>query len=131
MNEWELTIFVKIALRCAFLICVPFMIRSFSAAASVVRAYINRGSTDFFELLFDELQRVKLIVTGRPMPLKRFVKGGNIRVMNSDMDGAQVLGICRSVMKHNDPEYSGIPNDTPPEQVAWEFVKICWRHAKE
>ncbi|KAJ7867305.1 hypothetical protein B0H13DRAFT_2281228 [Mycena leptocephala] len=115
MNEWELTIFVKIALR----------------SASVVRAYINRGSTDFFELLFDELQRVKLIVTGRPIPLERFVKGGNIRVMNSDMDGAQVLGICRSVMKHNDPEYSGIPNDTPPEQVAWEFVKICWRHAKE
>ncbi|KAJ7869252.1 hypothetical protein B0H13DRAFT_1724442 [Mycena leptocephala] len=115
MNEWELTIFVKIALR----------------SASVVRAYINRGSTDFFKLLFDELQRVKLIVTGRPMPLKRFVKGGNIRVMNSDMDGAQVLGICCSVMKHNDPEYSGIPNDTPPEQVAWGFVKICRRHAKE
>jgi hypothetical protein len=34
-------------------------------------------------------------------------------------------------MKHNDPEYSGIPNDTPAEQVASEFVKICWRHAKE
>ncbi|KAJ7919721.1 hypothetical protein B0H13DRAFT_2428752 [Mycena leptocephala] len=115
MNEWELSIFAKIVLR----------------SASVVRAYINRGSTDFFELLFDELQRVKLMVTGRPMPLKRFVKGGNIHVMNSDMDGAQVLGICRSVMKHNDPEYSGIPNDTPPEQVASEFVKICWRHAKE
>ncbi|KAJ7932180.1 hypothetical protein B0H13DRAFT_810730 [Mycena leptocephala] len=115
MNEWELSIFAKIVLR----------------SDSVVRAYINRGSTDFFELLFDELQRVKLMVTGRPMPLKRFVKGGNIHVMNSDMDGAQVLGICRSVMKHNDPEYSGIPNDTPPEQVASEFVKICWRHAKE
>ncbi|KAJ7820677.1 hypothetical protein B0H13DRAFT_2451468 [Mycena leptocephala] len=115
MNGWELTIFAKIALR----------------SASVVRAYINRGSTDFFELLFDELQRVKLMATGKPMPLKRFVKGGNIHVMNSDMDGAQVLGICRSVMKHNDPEYSGIPSDTPPEQVASEFVKICWRHAKE
>jgi hypothetical protein len=110
---------------------MSFVIDSNPTAASVVRAYINRGSTDFFELLFDELQRVKLMVTGRPMPLKRFVKGGNIHVMNSDMDGAQVLGICRSVMKHNDPEYSGIPNDTPPEQVASEFVKICWRHAKE
>ncbi|KAJ7182716.1 hypothetical protein C8R43DRAFT_868399 [Mycena crocata] len=115
MNEWELSIFVQIVLR----------------AASVVRAYINRASADFFEQLFDELQRVKLQVTGKPMPLKRFVPGGNLLVMNSDMDGAQILGICRSVMKHNDPVYSGIPNDTPPEQIAGEFVKICWRHAKD
>ncbi|KAJ7822773.1 hypothetical protein B0H13DRAFT_1737629 [Mycena leptocephala] len=112
MNEWELTIFVKIALRYAFLI-----------SASIVRAYINRGSTDFFELLFDELQHVKLIITGRPMPLKCFVKGGNIRVMNSDMDGAKALyTMIRSIAAFR---------TTPPEQVAWEFVKICWRHAKE
>ncbi|KAJ7867199.1 hypothetical protein B0H14DRAFT_2572957 [Mycena olivaceomarginata] len=52
-------------------------------------------------------------------------------VMNADMDGAQILGICRSVMKHNDEAYSGIAKDTPPEQVAPEFVKICWRHGKE
>ncbi|KAJ7884810.1 hypothetical protein B0H14DRAFT_1379096 [Mycena olivaceomarginata] len=115
MNEWELRLFAQIVAR----------------AASVVRAFINRGSTDFFEMVFDELQRVKLLVTGKPIPLKAFVPGGNLEIMNSDMDGAQILGICRSVMKHNVPEYSGIPNDTPPEQVAQYFVKICWRHAKE
>ncbi|KAJ6461772.1 hypothetical protein C8R45DRAFT_1220718 [Mycena sanguinolenta] len=115
MNEWELTLFAQIVAR----------------AASVVRAYINRGSTDFFEMVCDELQRVKLLVTSKPIPLKAFVPGGNLEIMNSDMDGAQIPGICRSVMKHNVPEYSGIPNDTPPEQVAQYFVKICWRHAKE
>ncbi|KAF7367934.1 hypothetical protein MSAN_00858400 [Mycena sanguinolenta] len=115
MNEWELTLFAQIVAR----------------AVSAARAYINRGSTDFFEMLFNELQRVKLMVTGKPIPLKAFVQGGNLEIMNSDMDGAQILGICRSVMKHNDPEYSGIPNDTPPEQVSQYFVKICWRHAKE
>ncbi|KAJ7912742.1 hypothetical protein B0H13DRAFT_2659938 [Mycena leptocephala] len=115
MNEWEVTVFTKSVLR----------------AASVVRAYINRASTDFFKQVFDELQRVKLMVTGRPMPLKKFVPGGNLHVMNSDMDAAQILGICRSVMKHNIPEHSGIPNNTPPEKVAPEFIKICWRHAKE
>ncbi|KAJ7455398.1 hypothetical protein FB451DRAFT_1515958, partial [Mycena latifolia] len=115
LNEWELSIFAKVVQR----------------AASIVRAYINRASTDFFEQVFDELQRVKLMVTGKPIPLKKFVPGGNLLVMNSDMDGAQVLGICRSVMKHNVPEYSGIPNDTRPEQVAPHFVKICWRHSKE
>ncbi|KAJ6525324.1 hypothetical protein B0H19DRAFT_1243793 [Mycena capillaripes] len=115
INEWELAIFVKIVLR----------------AASVVRAYINPGSADFLEKLFNQLQRIKLEVTGKPMPLKRFVKGGNLLVMNSDMDGAQIIGITRSVMKYNDPEYSGIANDTLPEQGAPELVKVCWRHAKE
>ncbi|KAJ7138486.1 hypothetical protein C8R43DRAFT_1109764 [Mycena crocata] len=115
MNEWELTLFVQAVLR----------------AASVVRAYINRASTDFFELIFDELQRIKLEVTGKPIALKRFVPDGNLLVMNVDMDGAQVIGICRSVMKHNVPEYSGIPNDTPPEQIAPLFIKVCWRHGKE
>ncbi|KAJ7694292.1 hypothetical protein B0H14DRAFT_3660597 [Mycena olivaceomarginata] len=67
--------------------------------------------------------RVKLLVTHKPMPLRPFVPGGNLDVMNADMDGAQILGICRSIMKHNVPEYSGIPNDTPPEQVAQYFVK--------
>lgn len=81
-------------------------------------------------MVFDELQRVKLLVTGKPIPLKAFVPRGNLEIMNLDMDGAQILGICRSVVKHNVPEYSGIPNDTPPEQVAQYFVKICWRHAK-
>ncbi|KAJ7438913.1 hypothetical protein B0H11DRAFT_2356610 [Mycena galericulata] len=115
VNEWELTIFAKVVQR----------------AASILRAYINGASTDFYEELFDELQRVKLTVTGRPIPLKRFVRGGNLLVTNVDMDGAQALAICRSVMKYNEPEYSGIPNDTPPEEIASEFIKLCWRHGKE
>ncbi|KAJ7702166.1 hypothetical protein B0H16DRAFT_1832003 [Mycena metata] len=115
MNEWELSVFAKVVLR----------------AASLVRAYINRASADFFEKVFDELQRVKLMVTGKPIGLKKLIPGGNLLVMNSDMDGAQILGFTRSAMKHNVFEHSIIPNDTPAEQVAPEFVKICWRHAKE
>ncbi|KAJ7025077.1 hypothetical protein C8F04DRAFT_1301207, partial [Mycena alexandri] len=115
VNEWELTIFAKVVQR----------------AASILRAYINRASADFFELLFDELQRVKLMVTGKPIALKAFVRGGNLLVTNVDMDAPQVIGLCRSVMKYNDPEYSGIPADTPPEKVAPYFIKVCWRHGKE
>ncbi|KAJ6613945.1 hypothetical protein B0H10DRAFT_2046774 [Mycena sp. CBHHK59/15] len=115
MNEWELAIFAKLVLR----------------AASVARAYINRASADFFEQIFDEIQRIKLLVTGKPIALKWFIPGGNLLVMNADMDAVQVLGICRSVMKHNVPEYSGIPNNTPPEKAAPHFIKICWRHSKE
>ncbi|KAF8180446.1 hypothetical protein K438DRAFT_2021341 [Mycena galopus ATCC 62051] len=53
MNEWELKIFAQ-------------------RAVSVLRAYINGSSADFFELLFDELQR-KLEVTGKPITFKIFV----------------------------------------------------------
>ncbi|KAJ7938957.1 hypothetical protein B0H13DRAFT_2301163 [Mycena leptocephala] len=51
----------------------------------------------------------------------------NINDNNADHPNARGA----PVMKHNVPEYSGIPNDTPPEKVAPEFVKVCWRHAKE
>ncbi|KAJ7464247.1 hypothetical protein B0H11DRAFT_1870607 [Mycena galericulata] len=133
MNEWEVTVFVKAVLRgkSPYQSYMCFDLNSYCAAASVVRAYINRASTDFFEQVFDELQRIKLMVTGKPIALKRFVPGGNLLVMNADMDGAQAIGVCRSVMKHNVPEYSKIPNDTPPEKVAQYFIKICWRHSKE
>ncbi|KAJ7822571.1 hypothetical protein B0H14DRAFT_3146342 [Mycena olivaceomarginata] len=115
LNEWELTIFAKVVQR----------------AASVVRTYITGASADFFESLFNELQRVKLIVTGKPLALKEFVPDGNLLVTNVDMDAAQVIGLCRSVMEHNVPEYSGIPKNTPIEEIAPRFVKICWRHGKE
>ncbi|KAJ7622550.1 hypothetical protein B0H17DRAFT_1151676, partial [Mycena rosella] len=93
LNEWELSLFAKVVQR------------------------------DFFEILFDELQRIKREVTGKPLPFKRFVPDGNLLVTNVDMDAAQVMGLCRSALKFSDPEYSGIPRDTPPEQLAPEFIK--------
>jgi hypothetical protein len=95
-------------------------------AASVVRAYITGASADFFESLFNELRRIKLIVTGKPLALKEFVPDGNLLVTNVDTDAAQVLGLCRSVMEYNVPEYRGIPRHTPFEEIAPRFVKICW-----
>ncbi|KAJ6454716.1 hypothetical protein C8R47DRAFT_1252228 [Mycena vitilis] len=50
INEWELSIFAKVVQR----------------AASILRAYIDGASTDFFEALFGELQRVELMVTAKP-----------------------------------------------------------------
>ncbi|KAJ7235364.1 hypothetical protein C8J57DRAFT_1572122 [Mycena rebaudengoi] len=100
-------------------------------AASVLHAYINGASADFFELLFDELQRRKLEVTGKPISFEIFVPGGNLLVANVDMDTAQVIGLCLSVLSFSDPEYSGIPKTTPPEQIAPKIIKSCWRHGKE
>ncbi|KAF8134073.1 hypothetical protein K438DRAFT_1787370 [Mycena galopus ATCC 62051] len=113
LNEWELTRFAKVVQR----------------AVSVVRSYINGASADFFEFLFDELQRVKREVTGKPLPFKMFIPEGNLLVTNVDMDATQVTGLCRSVLTFN-PEYSGIPKDTPPEQAAPKFTKVCWWHGR-
>ncbi|KAK6974246.1 hypothetical protein R3P38DRAFT_2447950, partial [Favolaschia claudopus] len=115
MNEWELALFFKAVER----------------AVTAIRAYINRASADFYKILFDELQRVKELITGKVLGMKRFVPGGNLLVMNADMEAAQVIGIARSVMKTNIPEYSGIPNDITPAEAAKYFVKICYRHTKE
>ncbi|KAJ6514663.1 hypothetical protein DFH09DRAFT_1373940 [Mycena vulgaris] len=112
INEWEVVIFLKCLQRGDCYHC------------SSLR------STHFFEKLYDEFQAVKLDVTGKPVAFKRFVEGGNIIAMNSDMEAAQVLGATRSFLKMNNAEYSKISNDTPAEEVAPEIIKLCTTHGK-
>lgn len=101
-------------------------------ALTAIRAYVNRSSPDFYEILFDELQRIKKKkITGKVLGIQRFVPGGNLLVMNADMEAVQIVGAARSIMKTNDSEYSGIPNDTPAAEAATYFVKVCYRHTKE
>ncbi|KAK6978061.1 hypothetical protein R3P38DRAFT_3120609 [Favolaschia claudopus] len=113
-NEWEVVIFLKALQR----------------AVTIARGYVNGASAEFFERLFDELQGMKLDLTGKPFGFKRLVPGGNLIALNSDMDGAQVLGAARSFLKTSDPEFSGISRDTPGEEFAPEIIKLCVTHAK-
>ncbi|KAJ7722920.1 hypothetical protein B0H14DRAFT_2642037 [Mycena olivaceomarginata] len=99
-------------------------------SVTIARGYVNGASAAFFERLFDEFQAVKLEITKKPVAFKRFVEGGNIIAMNSDMEAAQVLGAARSFFKTNDAEYSGLPENTPGEEVAPEMIKLCTTHAK-
>ncbi|KAJ7022515.1 hypothetical protein C8F04DRAFT_1310756 [Mycena alexandri] len=80
--------------------------------------------------LYNEFRSLKMDLTGEPVVLKRFVEGGNLLAMNSDMEGAQVLGATCSFMKTNNPDYSGISSDTLAEEVAPEITKLCTTHAK-
>ncbi|KAJ6551069.1 hypothetical protein B0H10DRAFT_2242415 [Mycena sp. CBHHK59/15] len=115
LNEWEVAIYLKAVQR----------------AATVVRAYITRSTTNYFEILFDEVQCIKFDITGSFLHLKVFVRDDNLLAMIADMEAAQVLGAARSAMKHNDPEYSGISHDMPASVAATSFVKICFRHTLE
>ncbi|KAJ7847583.1 hypothetical protein B0H14DRAFT_3138465 [Mycena olivaceomarginata] len=114
INEWEVVLFLKALQR----------------AVTIARGYVNGASAAFFERLFDEFQAVKLEITQKPVAFKRFVEGGNIIAMNSDTEAAQVLGAARSFFKTNDAEYSGLPENTPGEEVAPEMIKLCTTHAK-
>ncbi|KAJ7756537.1 hypothetical protein B0H14DRAFT_3512170 [Mycena olivaceomarginata] len=50
--------------------------------------------------------------------------------MNSDMEGAQVLGAARSFFKMRDTDHSKLSPGTLPEEVAPEIIKLCVTHAK-
>ncbi|KAJ7466216.1 hypothetical protein B0H11DRAFT_2197634 [Mycena galericulata] len=63
-----------------------------------------------------------------PLPLKLLDEPG-VTSFEGDIQrdqGQRVIGFCCSVMKYHDPKYSGIPNDTPPEEVAPELIKTLW-----
>ncbi|KAJ6625162.1 hypothetical protein B0H10DRAFT_2186338 [Mycena sp. CBHHK59/15] len=112
LNEWELVIFFKALQR----------------AITLARAYINRASTDFFELLFDTFSEIKIEATGKDLQFQCFVQNGNLLVMNADMEATQALGVVCSILKINQPQFSGITT-LDPAIFAMYFIKICCGHS--
>ncbi|KAJ7438260.1 hypothetical protein B0H11DRAFT_2293918 [Mycena galericulata] len=112
LNEWEVAIFYKAIQR----------------AITLARAYINRSNTDFFELLFDTFRQLKIEATGKDLQFSRFMEGGNLLVMNADMEAAQALGAARSILRTNQPQFSGITT-VDPAIFATYFIKICSGHS--
>ncbi|KAJ7019065.1 hypothetical protein C8F04DRAFT_1276706 [Mycena alexandri] len=112
MNEWELVRFYNALQR----------------AITIARAYINRADTDFFELLFDTLREIKVEATGKDLEFKRFTRNGHILVMNADMEAAQALGAARSLLKTDQPQFSGITT-LDPAIFATYFIKLCCGHS--
>ena len=80
-------------------------------------------------LLFDELQRLTELHTGKPIRFKRFSPDGNILVMNADMEAAQILAAGITFLRTNNPDYSKI-STTIPEEFIQYFVRVCLMHGK-
>ncbi|KAJ7506425.1 hypothetical protein B0H11DRAFT_2327537 [Mycena galericulata] len=112
LNEWEVAVFYK----------------AIQGAITLARAYINRSNTDFFELLFDTFRQLKIEATGKDLQFSRFMEGGNLLVMNADMEAAQALGAARSILRTNQPQFSGITT-VDPAIFATYFIKICSGHS--
>ncbi|KAG6884190.1 hypothetical protein C0992_006788, partial [Termitomyces sp. T32_za158] len=73
--------------------------------------------------------RLTQIHTGKEIGFKRFTPGGNLLVMNADMEAAQILAAGISFLQTNDPTYSMIETTVPEEFVQY-FVRVCLTHGK-
>ncbi|KAG6824629.1 hypothetical protein H0H92_006258 [Tricholoma furcatifolium] len=113
LNEWEMVIYLASILR----------------TVTIARVYTNRASTDHFVLLFNELQRLTELHTGHKIRFKRFTPGGNLLVMNADMEAAQILAAGIAFLPMNEPDYSKIDTNVPEEFVQY-FVRVCLTHSK-
>jgi hypothetical protein len=67
-------------------------------------------------------------LAGCPICFKRLMCGGNLLVMNVDLEDAQV-GVADSFLSTNEPEYSGILTEDPVV-LAEYFTKACHTHIK-
>ncbi|KAG6904638.1 hypothetical protein DXG01_008433 [Tephrocybe rancida] len=67
--------------------------------------------------------------TGKLIRFKRFSPGGNLLVLNADMEAAQILAAGISFLRTNDPVHSQITTTVPEEFVQY-FVRVCLTHGK-
>ncbi|KAJ6584028.1 hypothetical protein DFH09DRAFT_265405 [Mycena vulgaris] len=71
---------------------------------------------------FDMFREIKIETAGTEIRFARFMPNGNLRVINADMEAAQVLGAARSFLNTNIPSFSGIAT-LDPHVLATFFIK--------
>ena len=129
MNEWELVIWDQMAQCGVFFLQYISCDNLSSVAMSIARVYSNRSDTPQYKKIFDEVQRITLKATGRPLRLKRLSPGGTLITVGVDMELAQVLGACESFFPTNNPGYSNIHVEHAHELAPY-FVRACYTHGK-
>ncbi|PPQ69339.1 hypothetical protein CVT26_002571, partial [Gymnopilus dilepis] len=97
-------------------------------ALTIARVYSDRADRVQYKTIFDELQRVTLLITGRRLLLKRLSKGGTLLSIGVDLELSQALGAGDSFLPTNEPEYSGIHAETAEELLGY-FIRACYTHA--
>ncbi|KAF8150842.1 hypothetical protein B0H34DRAFT_801761 [Crassisporium funariophilum] len=113
LKEWEVVMYDKQVER----------------AVTIARVYSDRADRLQYKTIFDELQRVTLQLTARPLHLKRLSKDGTLISIGVDMELAQALGAGDSFLPTNEPEFSNIRVETAEEIIEY-FIRACYTHAK-
>ncbi|KAL0952236.1 hypothetical protein HGRIS_006526 [Hohenbuehelia grisea] len=106
LKEWEVTIWFAALTR----------------AVTIGRVYTDKADREHYKIIFDELQRWVLRLTGKPLRFKRLSKGGNLIYLGVDLEAAQVLGAGDSFLPTNEPEYSRIHTPTSEDIVGY-FIR--------
>ena len=101
----------------------------FKIAVTIGRVYSNRADRPQYKMIFDELQVLTRVLTGKPILLKCLSPGGTLLSIGVDMELAQVLGAGDSFISTNIPAYSKITTLDPAEIVKY-FIRLCYTHAK-
>lgn len=91
--------------------------------------YSDRADRLQYKTIFDELQRVTLVLTERPLRLKRLSRNGSLVSIGVDMELAQALSAGDSFLPTNEPEYSNIHVQTAEEIIEF-YIRACYTHAK-
>jgi len=124
LNEWEMVIYL-LSIQCSesesYCNSVPLLtcLLCLFVAITLARVYTNRATTGHFVLLFDELQWLTELHTGRFICFKHFSPDGNLLVMNADMEAAQILAAGITFLQTNNPDYSKISTTVPEEFVQY------------
>ena len=133
LNEWEIVIWYPAVNRCAYSKSLSHYCRLGGCdnylVVTIGRIYTDRKDRAHYKLLFDDFQKTVEAITGKPPHFKRLSKGGNLLVMNVDLEIAQVLGAGDSFLTTNEPEYSGIQT-TDPEELIQYVLRLCYTHIK-
>ncbi|KAF8909313.1 hypothetical protein CPB84DRAFT_1703009 [Gymnopilus junonius] len=97
-------------------------------ALTIARVYSDRADRLQYKTIFDELQRVTFLLTGKHLRLKRLSKDGTLISIGVDLELAQALGAGDSFLPTNEPEFSGIHAMTAEELIEY-FIHACYTHA--
>jgi len=103
--------------------------RNHLTAVTIARVYSDHTDRLQYKTIFDELQSVTLVLSGRPLCLKRLSRNGTLISIGVDMELAQALGAGDSFLPTNEPEFSHIHVQTAEEIVEF-FIQACYTHAK-
>ena len=130
INEWEIVIWYRELQRGVIHSISGLFLNLYTIlAVTIGRVYSNRSDRAQYKAIFDELQRLTHMLTGKKLRLKRLSKEGTLLSIGVDLELAQVLGAGDSFLPTNEPEFSGITTKEPGEIVKY-FVRACRAHVK-
>ncbi|KAJ7732028.1 hypothetical protein B0H16DRAFT_1770721 [Mycena metata] len=101
---------------------------SVQEAVTVMRVWMEVHDRAAYKAVWEEVQRLVLKFTKKPLKFKGLHKGGKILGVNSDMEAAPLLGLADALVPTVDiePVRAVVLND--PQELLSFILRICYSH---